>query len=89
MTVEQLLEQLAKKGKKVKLMDGEDDEAGDGGEIEEDLNNNADQVAGPKSGEGVQRVQNKKRSKQKNDGLQAQASQQSMTKNEDNVDALF
>jgi|JI10StandDraft_1071094.scaffolds.fasta_scaffold149244_2 hypothetical protein len=50
-------------------MDGEDDDAGDGGEIEEDMNNNADQVAGPKSGEGVQRVQNKKRNKQKNGAL--------------------
>ena len=50
-------------------MDGEDDDAGDAGEIEEDMNNNADQVAGPKSGEGVQRVQNKKRNKQKNGAL--------------------
>jgi hypothetical protein len=74
MTVEQLLEQLAKKGKKVKVMDGNDDEAGDGGEIEEDLYNNADKVAGPKSGEGVQRVQKSKRKPQKNGGLESQAS---------------
>lgn len=44
MTVEQLLDQLAKKGKKVKLVDGEevvDHEAGEQ-EIEEDINNQAE-----------------------------------------------
>jgi len=70
LSVDELLSQLAKKGKKVKVLDGEegpDQQAG--GDIEEDIDELLDQPdnAGPKSGQGVQKVT---RRKKKTDGTQ-------------------